>query len=75
MNLIARFIGSLIILTIVLITVEIGSYVLIELVVYERARYLLYEAPIFDEAKVDTYLKARNPLLGWPGESALDSEW
>lgn len=71
MNLITRLAGSLVILAIVLITVEIGSYILVEFVVYEKARYLLYEVPNFDEAKVNDYLKIRDPLLGWPTEKAL----
>ena len=74
MNSFVRLAGSLIIFIIVLIVVETGSYILVELVVSPRAGFLLYELPKFDEAEFDTYLKVRDPHLGWPSKTALSSK-
>lgn len=74
MNSFVRLVGSLFIFAIVLIAVEIGSYILVEFVVPQRAAWLLYEPPKFDETEFDTYLKVRDPLLGWPSKSSLDSK-
>ena len=74
MNPIVRLLGPLIILLILLITVEIGSYIIVEFVIPKKGEYLLYESPKFDEAEFDTYLKARNPVLGWPSTEQLNSE-
>lgn len=74
MNSLVRWFGPLIIFFIVVIAAEIGSYILIEFVVHQKAGYLLYDSPKFEKAEVDTYLKVRNPSLGWPGKNALNSE-
>ena len=74
MNHIVRLVGSLIILAIVLISVEFGSYVMVEFVIFQKAEYLLYESPKFNETEFNTYLKVRDPLLGWPSTKALNSE-
>ena len=74
MNSFIRLLGPLIILVFVLISVEISSYIFVEFVVSRRAGFLLYESPKFNEAEFDTYLKVRNPFLGWPSANALNSK-
>ena len=69
-----RVLGPLLILAIVLFGIEISSYVLIEHVVHQKASYLLFKSPEFNEKEVNNYLNVRNPHLGWPGKDAINSD-